>query len=132
MLGLWGEAAPTYLVVTGAVSAVAFAIPLFLMPLTWARWFRWRLPEDTDLALYFGRCLGAVALVVAGLSLRAGLTGENLEIMFQILIASATLMVIVHIVGAIQRVQPMTETIEIGFWLAMAVLGVLFYPVPAG
>jgi hypothetical protein len=129
MLGLWGEAAPTYLVVTGVVSGALFAIPLFLMPLTWAGWFRWNLPVDTDLALYFGRCLGALALVVAALSLRAGLTGENVEVMFQILISAATLMVVVHVVGAIQRVQPMTETIEIGFWAAMAILGVLFYPV---
>ncbi|MDX6234309.1 MAG: hypothetical protein QOH68_3406 [Nocardioidaceae bacterium] len=128
MLGLWAESAQTYLVIAGAVGGVAFAIPLFLMPLTWARAFRWNLPEDTDLALYFGRCLGALAVVVVALYLRAGLTGENLEVAFQVLILSATLMVLIHIVGAFQRVQPLTETIEIGFWLTMAVLGVLFYP----
>lgn len=60
--------------------------------------------------------------------MHAGLTGNDIEVAFQILTASATLMVIVHVVGAVQRVQPLTETIEIGFWLAMAVLGVLFYP----
>jgi hypothetical protein len=129
MLGLWGQAAPTYLVVVAAVGGLAFSIPLFLMPLAWARAFRWNVPVDTDLALYFGRCLGAIAVVVTALYLRAGLTGENHEVAFQLMIAVASLMVLVHIVGAIQRVQPITETIEIGFWAAMAVLGVLFYPV---
>jgi hypothetical protein len=129
MLGLWSQSAGVYLVVTGVVGGLGFAIPLFLMPLTWARAFRWNLPEDTDLALYFGRCLGAFGLVAAALYVRSGLTGQDVEVAFQILISFAGLMVLVHILGALQRVQPITETIEIGFWLAMGVLGLLFYPV---
>lgn len=40
MLGQWGEAAQTYLVVVAAVGGVGFAVPLFLMPLAWAHALR--------------------------------------------------------------------------------------------
>ena len=36
---------------------------------------RWRIPQDIDLAVYFGRCLGAFILIVEALMLRAALTG---------------------------------------------------------
>jgi hypothetical protein len=35
----------------------------------------------------------------------------------------------VHIHGAVARIQPITETLEIGFWAAMLAANALFYPV---
>jgi hypothetical protein len=128
VIGIWAEHAQTFLVVFGIVAGLAFAIPIFLAPLTWARAFRWTLPEDTDLAIYFGRCLGVLAVVLAGFVLRAGLTGAGVELMFQIMIPVFTGMTLVHIVGAIQRIQPMTETIEIAFWGGLILLGLAFHP----
>jgi len=37
-------------------------------------------------------------------------------------------MTLVHVVGAIQRIQPVTETIEIAFWAGLVLLGLAFYP----
>lgn len=129
MIGIWAEYARAFLVAFGIVAALAFALPIFLVPLTWARAFRWNLPEDSDLAIYFGRCLGVLAVVLAGFVLRAGLTGAAVELMFQIMIPVFVGMTLVHIVGAIQRIQPVTETIEIAFWAGLILLGLLFYPV---
>lgn len=128
MIGIWAEHARTFLVVFGIVAGLAFAIPIFSAPLTWARAFRWKLPEDSDLAIYFGRCLGVLAVVLAGFVLRAGLTGSGVDLMFQIMIPVFIGMTLVHIMGAIQRIQPITETIEIVFWGVLIVLGLAFYP----
>jgi hypothetical protein len=39
-----------------------------------------------------------------------------------------TLMFFVHVYGAIKKIQPITETLEIGFWMILFVLNILFYP----
>lgn len=129
MLGLWHLHAQTYLLVLAATTTVVFAAPIFFCPLAWARRFQWDIPAQTDLAVYFGRCLGAFILIVELLLLRAGLTGEGLVYTFQVLLAIAAFMVVVHIWGAIQRIQPWTETLEIGMYAGMFLLTVLFYPV---
>ena len=128
MIGIWAEYAQTFLVVFGVVAGLVFALPIFLVPLTWARAFRWNLPQDTDLAVYFGRCLGVLAVVLSGFALRAGFTSDGVEQMFQIMIPVFVGMTLVHVVGAIQRIQPMTETIEIAFWAGLLLLGLAFYP----
>ena len=57
--------ARVFLGVSVAVFLVVYALPLALVPLRWARWFRWRLPHgDPDLTVYFGRCTGVLALAV--------------------------------------------------------------------
>jgi hypothetical protein len=109
-------------------TSAAFALPIFLAPLAWARRLGWRIPEHTDLAIYFGRCLGAFILVVELLMLRAVLTGVGLVFTFQVLIAVAVLMTIVHAWGALQRIQPVSETLEIIMYAALGLLAVLFYP----
>jgi hypothetical protein len=129
VIGIWAEHAQAFLLVFGVAAGLAFALPIFLIPLTWARAFRWNLPQDTDLAIYFGRCLGVLAVVFAAFAVRAGLTGDGLELMFQIMIPVFVGMTLVHIVGAIQRIQPVTEMIEIGFWAILILLGLAFYPV---
>lgn len=128
MIGIWAEHAQAFLVVFGILAGLAFALPIFLVPLTWARAFRWKLPQDTDLAIYFGRCLGVLAVVLSGFALRAGFTGAGVEQMFQIMIPVFAGMTLVHVVGAIQRIQPVTETIEIAFWACLILLGLAFYP----
>lgn len=128
MIGIWGAHSQAYLLALMAVTTCVFALPIFLVPLRWAAWFRWRLPRDTDLAVYFGRCLGAFVLIVEALMLRAGLSGEGLLFTFQVLLAVAALMVVVHIWGAVLHIQPITETLEIGMYSGMFVLTLLFFP----
>ncbi len=128
MVGTWGSHAQAFLLVLMLVTSAAFALPIFLAPLAWARRLGWRIPEHTDLAVYFGRCLGAFILIVELLMLRAGLTGTGLVFTFQVLIAVAALMTIVHVWGALQRIQPVSETLEIGMYAGLGILAVLFYP----
>jgi uncharacterized membrane protein YsdA (DUF1294 family) len=128
MIGIWGSHAQAFLLVLMIATSAAFALPIFLVPLTWARRFGWRIPEHTDLAIYFGRCLGAFILIVELLMLRAALTGTGLVFTFQVLIAVAVLMIVVHIWGALQRIQPISETLEIGMYAGLGLLAMLFYP----
>ncbi|MBI5920227.1 MAG: hypothetical protein HY847_01110 [Betaproteobacteria bacterium] len=130
-VGIWGTHSQGFLWVLIVFTSLAFALPIFLMPLTWARWLRWRLPKEPDghdLAVYFGRCLGAFVLIVELLMMRAAISGEGLIYTFQVLIAVAVFMVIVHVQGAVQRIQPMTETLEIGMYSGLGLLVLLFYP----
>ncbi|WP_028007037.1 hypothetical protein [Solimonas flava] len=126
-LGLWGAYAPVYLKVLVIGTTLAFALPIFLVPLHWARAMQWRIPEHTDLAVYFGRCLGAFILIFEWLAWRAA-HGHDIEVVFRMLLAITGSMVLVHIYGALRRIQPWTETLEIGFYAGLFALSVLFYP----
>jgi hypothetical protein len=87
---------------------------------------RWTIPEHTDLAVYFGRCLGALALVINLIVVQAAVRSEGAAIIFQGLNLLLALMVGAHIYGAVKRIQPITETLEIGFWLALLLLNLCF------
>jgi hypothetical protein len=129
MLGIWGAHAQTYLSLLVVLTTAAFALPIFLAPLKWAKWFGWEIPQQTDLAVYFGRCLGAFILTVELLMLRAAVDGTGLIFTFQVLLAVSAFMIVVHVWGALLRIQPVSETLEIGMYSGLALLTVLFYPV---
>jgi hypothetical protein len=128
MLGLWANHAKTFLLVLASGTAIAFAIPIAVAPLRWARLFLWKIPEDTNLAVYFGRCLGAFAIILDLLMFRAALTSTGVNLVFELMLMVWIFMVMVHIVGAIQRIQPISETLEIGFWIMLTLLTVAFWP----
>jgi hypothetical protein len=131
VIGAHAEYARQFLLVWGVVTTLLFAIPLCFFPLAWARTMRFTMPAHTDLAVYFGRCLGAFALVLEWMVFRAALTGIGLVFVFEVGLAFAVLMVLVHVYGAVKGIQPMTETLEIGLWALFVVLYVLFFPVAA-
>lgn len=131
MIGIWQHANQTFLLGLCIVTTLAFALPITFAPLRWAALMRWRLPADTDLAVYFGRCLGCFILIVEMLMLRAALDGTALVTVFEILTLIFASMVLLHIIGAIQRIQPWTETAEIGLYSALFLLTLAFFPVAA-
>lgn len=128
MVGIWAPQAQTYLWVVLSVTTLLFALPIFLVPLKWAEVMRFRIPRDTDLAVYFGRCLGAFILIVEWLMFRSAQSGAHLQVTFDVLCAVAVLMLVVHIYGAIRGIQPITETLEIGLWMLLLMLTLAFYP----
>jgi hypothetical protein len=128
MLGIWAEHAAQYLLVLAIVTTLVFALPIFAVPLTWSRLMLWKVPEDTDLAVYFGRCLGAFILIIEAMMFRAALTGEAIHVTFELLAAVAVMMIVVHVYGAFKRIQPITETLEIGFYVGLLILTLLFWP----
>ena len=127
-IGIWSAHAQSYVLVLTIVTFCAFSALIFFRPLLWARLLLWRVPEDTDLTIYFARCLGAFAIVTNLMFLRAGIDGEGLAVMLQFFTLFCVLMVVVHAWGALEGTQPITETVEIGFWAALVVLNLLFYP----
>lgn len=128
MVSLYAEHSASFLRVVSLLTLVAFAIPISLAPLTWAKVLRWGVDARPDLALYFGRCLGGVALVLVWAGWHAAAQPALQPFYFNIFIGITGLLTLVHIVGALQKVQPWTETAEIPFWGGMALLALLFYP----
>ncbi|WP_372875484.1 hypothetical protein [Pseudomonas sp.] len=131
MLSIWSNWAADYLLILTVSTTLVFALPIFLVPLTWARLMGWRIPTQTDLAVYFGRCLGAFILILEAMMLRAALTGEAIHTVFQLLAATALMMIVVHVYGALRRIQPLSETLEIGFYAGLLLLTLLFWPLAA-
>jgi hypothetical protein len=128
MLGYYSQYSHQYITTLMIGTTLFFALPIFLAPLTWARLMRWTIPEHQHLAIYFGRCLGAFILVVEAAMLRSSTTGTSFSYAFDILFIVFTLMIIVHVYGAFRRIQPITETAEIGLWIGLLVANTLFYP----
>jgi hypothetical protein len=128
VIGLWGAHAGTFLVILASGTLLLFGLPMFLSPLRWAKVLGWRIPEHTHLAIYFGRCLASVVLVLGAFAFRAASTPSLQPFYFDMLLGAFGAMVIVHLWGAIRRIQPLSETIEIAFWGALLVLALLFHP----
>jgi hypothetical protein len=128
MIGMFADHSSTFLRAVALLTVVGFSVPIALAPFAWARAFRWPVDQQTDLALYFGRCLGAVAVVLSWAAWHVAAHPEFQPMLFQILIGATLLLGIVHVVGAVQRAQPWTETVEIPLWCGLAVLAALFYP----
>jgi hypothetical protein len=101
---------------------------MLLVPLRWATWLRWELPEQTHLAIYFGRSCGAVATVLAIFGFIAAADPSVQPFFYQLSIGVFAMMVATHVYGAIRRIQPMTETLEIPVWGAFLILALCFYP----
>jgi hypothetical protein len=117
-----------FLRVSGGVFLIAYALPLFLAPVAWARALKWRVPGDTDLVVYFGRCVGALATVICGACFAAAGHPEQNVILFDVIAAIGVAMVVVHAWGALQRTQPWTETAEIPLYLALAIVAFVARP----
>jgi hypothetical protein len=117
-----------FLLGAGATGLAAFGLPLFLSPLRWARRLRWRVPADTDLTVYLGRSLGAVAVAVSVGALRSARRPEENRVIFDVGFLTGALLTVVHAWGALRRRQPWTETAEIVLWSAMAAAAVVAYP----
>ena len=133
MIGLWSEQASGFLVAVSVFALLALGLPMLVVPLTWARWLRWPIPEATDgrnLSTYFGRCLGAVICVQATVVLVYVDDASLQPVLFAILIGQFALMVAVHVWGAVRKIQPMSETLETLAWVGLLVLALLFCPAP--
>jgi glucose dehydrogenase len=116
-----------FLWVAAAAFLVVYGLPLLLAPLTWARWFQWELPGRTDLTVYFGRCLGGVALAIVFVGIRAAPHPAAHPLVFELIIVACGLMALVHIWGAIRKVQPWTENAEIVLYAGLTALAAWIY-----
>jgi hypothetical protein len=111
-----------------SVFTPAFAIPLFLDPYRWARAFGWPREPETDVGLYFGRCLGAVAIAICLQAARATRDPERHRSFFEFAEAGGWLLAAVHVRGFLERRQPAVEHAEIVGYAALAVAARRYMP----
>ena len=105
-----------------------FALPLLLDPYRWARAFGWPREPQTDVGLYFGRCLGAVATAICIQAARAAREPERQRSFFQFVESGGWLLAAVHLRGLLERRQPPIEHAEIVGYSAFAVAARRFLP----
>lgn len=122
MISATHPAASWFLLASGAGFLLVYGLPLMFFPLRWARWFRWTLPGETALTVYFGRCVGVLAVAIIIVSLGAVPHPERFPVLFELIAWIGGLMTALHAYGAIRRVQPWTETAEIALYAVLAVL----------
>ena len=116
-----------FLLLSGAGTLLLFGIPILLAPLRWARTFQWEIPEDVRLVRYFARSLGSTAVGIGAVAVYLGLQADPPREFLLVAIISTALLAIIHVVGAIERAQPWTETAEIPFWIGLTVWGLAVY-----
>ena len=109
---------PLSLQIAAGVVILLLGIPLSFFPIRWARAIGWKLPEDLSLARYFGRCLGVVALALCGLAIYASLHAPFAGVVCAAIGATMLAIALVHVVGWLEKAQPLFETIEIALYAA--------------
>jgi len=129
MIGIWSTHSIIFTQIVAVSLLVSFCVPMILVPITWAKVLQWTIPGHDHLAVYFGRCLGAMSAVLAVFGLKAATLPSILPFYFDLLIWIYLSLAIVHVWGAVKKIQPITETIEIGFWTLLIVLSLCFYPI---
>ena len=128
MIGIWSEYSSIFLNWFALLIMLVFALPYVFAPLTWGKFVGFTLPEDTDLAVYFGRSLGVAA---SGISLICYLASNSpiaQPIVFSGLVFISATLTITHIYGAIKKIQPLVETLEIGAWFGILLLQLAVFP----
>jgi hypothetical protein len=113
-----------FLFVVAAVFIPVFALPLFIDPVWWAERFGWDTEGSND------RCLGAVALAIALVALRAIRDPAANRWLFDLLALGGVLLAVVHLRGAIEDSQPLVEHLETAMYAGLALLAWLCRPAP--
>jgi hypothetical protein len=104
----------------GGLVAATFGVPLFVDPYRWGRAFGWPSEPETDLGLYFGRCLGAMAIAASVQGALAARDPQRHRSYFAFAEAGGWLLAATHVRGLVQQRQPPIENAEIVGWLAFA------------
>ena len=113
MIDSSAPAASWFLWILGSTFLLGYALPLVVAPLWWARVFRWSVERRDPLTVYFGRCVGAIGVGICVVALRAAPEAGSNPTFFEFIAVAGALLAGVHLVGAIEREQPWTETSEI-------------------
>src|SRR5674476_1007761 len=116
MIGIYSAHSQIFLLVLASITTLFFALPLLLVPLAWARLMQWRIPMETDLCVYFGRCLGAFVVGIDIMGFLGAFYAERQQVIFEVLYFVSISMIAVHAYGAWRKIQPVSETAEIAFY----------------
>jgi hypothetical protein len=86
-----------FMVVTATFFLLLFGLPIFISPMRWARRIGWEIPDDTDLANYLGRSLGALARPLIILMYIGARDPWGYRVVFDLAILSGIFLLAVHI-----------------------------------
>jgi hypothetical protein len=128
MLGIWNAYTNIFLIVAGIAMLLGFGLPLMLVPMSWARLFRWEVPQSQLLASFLGRSVGVFISIMAIFAFKAAQNPAYQPFLFDLMLWIFGGMIILHVYGAIRRTQPITETIEIILWVVLSLVTLGFYP----
>ena len=128
MIGIWQTYSNVYLYAAGAAMLVAFGIPLLLVPLRWARAFRWEVPQPENLVVFLGRSLGILISLLAIFAFKVTASPAAKPFFFDFMLWLFAAMTALHAYGAIRKTQPVTETVEILLWVVLFLITLCFYP----
>jgi hypothetical protein len=121
------SASALYLLITSGLAVLVF-IPMALWPLGWARVAGWPAAVPSNLATYYGRCLGCVSSVLGAAGVYASFHPALLGFFFAVSLACFSLMVLLHAYGTLRRIQPASESWETLLWLFLCALTIGFWP----
>ena len=128
MIGIWQSYSDAYLYIAGVAMLATFGIPLLLVPLRWARVFRWEIPQPENLVVFLGRSLGIFISLMAIFAFKATVTPAAKPFFFDLMLWLYVGMIALHVYGAIRKTQPITETAEILLWVVLFLITLCFYP----
>jgi hypothetical protein len=114
--------------VFASIVGPVLALPLLLDPYRWARAFGWPKEPETDVGLYFGRCLGALATATCVQAARAARDPERHRSYFEFVEIGGWLLAAVHLRGLLERRQPPIEHAEIVVYSALATAARRYMP----
>lgn len=109
-------------------AALAFAVPLALAPVRWARALRWPVAPraqggshaaERALGVYFARCLAACVAAFGVAFAAAAWSGPVPPVLGLQAVVLGLGLTLVHAAGALEGSQPWTETVEIGLYGAL-------------
>jgi hypothetical protein len=128
MIGIWKSYADNYLIIAGIAMLLAFGLPLIFTPAGWARLFRWEFPQSHQLVVFLERSMGIVITIIAIFAFRVIQTPAAKPFFFDLMLWIFGGMILLHVYGAIRKIQPIPETLEIFLWIALSVVTLCFYP----
>jgi hypothetical protein len=129
MIGMWKAYADTFLIVAGVAMLVSFGLPLMIVPMSWARLFRWEVPQSRSLVIFLARSMGVLISILAVFAFKVTASPAAKPFFFDLMLWIFGGMLILHIYGAVRKSQPVTENLEIIVWIALSLVALAFYPV---
>ena len=129
MIGIWNSYTDMFLIIAGVAMMVTFGLPLLLVPMSWARVFRWEIPQPRELVTFLGRSVGVFIIIMAIFCFIVIKTPEAKPFFFDLILFIFVGMILLHGYGAIRGTQPITETLELILWIGLTLVTLCFYPV---
>jgi hypothetical protein len=128
MIGLFSTYSDIYLYIVGVAMLVGYGLPLIFAPQWWAGIFGWKIPEEKRLAVFLAQSVGILLTVISAFAFLVPGSPEVKPFFFNFLLTILGGMTLLHIYGAIRKLQPKMETWEILLWIILFFLTLGFYP----